>query len=212
MRILGTTQFDQCVLNMALIHLCNQDSHVGQEMRKSDAAWSEESDEPTQQLWYRPHQFKIYVPHPDQEYEEITLEAGLTRGYNIEVSPIADRSQLPYLIPPGGHFVLVLKQTGLDVGFQLAATGIFVRSLALLSLDIIVDSQEGEYQPIVIKHPILRDYPSDWEQKLKQFLQQEIRHEDLPNLVGYVDRAFNRDYRPPSWQEVSLAAKGFAGV
>ncbi len=212
MRILGTTQFDQCVLNMALINICNQDSYVGQEMRKCYSTWLEETDEPTQSLWSRPYQFMIYVPHPDQQYEEMTLEAGLTRGYNIEVKPVQDRSSLPYRIPPGGHFVVVLKQTGLDAGFQLAATGIFIRSLAALSLDIIVDMQQSEYQPIVVQHPIIRDYPSDWQQKLKSFMQQEIRSEDLPDLVGYVDRAMNPDYRSPSWQEVSLAARGFAGV
>lgn len=212
MRILGTTQFDQCVLNMALIHLCNQDSHVGQEMRKCYSTWTEETDEPSQSLWSRMYQFMIYVPHPDQQYEEITLEAGLSQGYNVEVTPIHDHSSLPYRIPSGGHFVAVLKQTGLDAGFQLAATGIFIRPLAAISLDIIVDAQQAEYQPIVIQHPIIRDYPTDWQQKLKLFMQQEIRAEALPNLVGYVDRATNRDYRSPAWQEVSLAARGFAGV
>ncbi len=64
---------------------------------------------------------------------------------------------------------------------------------------------------MVIKHPIIRDYPTDWQQKLNLFLNQDIRSEALPNLVGYVDQALNQDYRPPDWHEVYLSSKGFAG-
>ncbi len=212
MRILGATQFDQCVLNISLINLCNQQSYVGQEMRRRYLAWNDEADEPTRDPWHDLHQFTLYVPHPEQQYEGITLEYGLSQGYNIEVDRVEDSSQVPYKIPPGGHFVIVLKQKGLDDGFQLAATGIFVRPLALLSLDLIEEMEAAKYQPVVVKHPIIREYPSDWQRQLQRFLNNEIRGEELPNVVGFVDQATNRDYRPPSWDEVSLAAKGFAGV
>jgi hypothetical protein len=65
---------------------------------------------------------------------------------------------------------------------------------------------------INLKHPVIRDYPSGWENKLNQFLDHTIRYEALPNLVGYVDQTLNPDYRPPGWDEVHLTAKGFAGV
>lgn len=212
MKVLGMNQFDQCVLNISLINLCDGESYVGQELRKNSREWRNGSDEPMQNPWLDLHQFTIYVPHPDQEYEGITLEAGLTRGYNVETKPVQDRSQIPYHIPPGGHFVVVLKQEAVDGEFSVAATGIFVRPLAVLHLDIIVDLHKPEYYSIAIKHPIIRDYPTGWEEKLKHFLNQDIRGEDLPNLVNYVDQTLNEDYRPPSWNEVSLAAKGFAGV
>jgi hypothetical protein len=41
------------------------------------------------------------------------------------------------------------------------------------------------------------------------FLQGEIRNEELPRVVGYVDRSLNRDYRSPSWSDVYLAASDF---
>lgn len=44
------------------------------------------------------------------------------------------------------------------------------------------------------------------------FITQEITIDELPSLVQYVDQALNPDYRPPSWKEVYLAARGFAGV
>ncbi|MDX2215718.1 MAG: hypothetical protein SFY66_20820 [Oculatellaceae cyanobacterium bins.114] len=212
MRILGATQFDQCVLNISLINLCNQESYVGQELRKLYKMQQDDTNEPMTTPWLTPHQFTIFVPHPEQEYDGLTLEAGLTKGYNVEIKPIQEHSYVPYDIPPGGHFVVVLKQKSLNDGFNVAATGIFVRSLAVLKLDIIVDMQQANYQPVLVKHPVIRDYPSGWESKLQQFLNREIRSEDLPDLVGYVDQRVNRDYRPPSWHEISLAAKGFAGV
>jgi hypothetical protein len=141
----------------------------------------------------------------------VTLEEGLTQGYNIEVKPVQQRSQVPYQIPVGGHLIVILKQKELDSDFKIAATGIFVRSLGILSLDIIVDLEKAEYQPLVVKHPVIRDYPSGWEQKLKMFINREIRGEDLPSIVGHVDQALNRDYRPPSWNEVYLSARGFTG-
>ena len=211
-KILGASQFDQQVLNISLINICDGESYVGQEMRKNYNAWKDETDEPTQNPWLHLHQLTIYVPHPDQLYEQMTLEEGLTKGYNIEVNPVEDKSQLPYKIPEGGHFVVVMKQKGLDADFGIAATGIFVRPLAVLYLDIIVDLEKAEYQPIVVKHPIIRDYPMGWEEKLKQFINQEIKGEDLPNLVNYVDRAFNQDYRSPSWDEINLMSSRFAGV
>lgn len=211
-RILGATQFDQQVLNISLINICNQESYVSQEMRKHYNAWQDDADEPTENPWLHLHQLTIYVPHPEQLYEQMTLEEGLTKGYNVEVKPIEDKSQLPYKIPEGGHFVVVMKQKGIDADFGIAATGIFVRPLAVLYLDIILDLEKAEYQSIAVKHPIIRDYPEGWEKKLKQFINQEIRGEDLPNLVRYVDQAFNRDYRPPSWDGIHLIASRFSGV
>ncbi len=211
-RILGASQFDQQVLNISLINICNQESYVGQEMRQRFNAWSEDADEPTQNPWLHLHQLTVYVPHPNQLYEEITLEQGLTQGYNIEVKLIEDPSQLPYKIPEGGHFVVVMKQKSLNGNFEIAATGIFVRPLAALYLDIIVDLDQAEYQPIVVKHPIIREYPTGWEDQLKQFLIQEIRSEDLPNLIQYVDQSFNQDYRSPSWDDISRMTSRFIGV
>lgn len=209
MQIVGLlSKFDQCALNMALIHLCNSESHVGQEMRRQYNAWKQDSDDPVFNPWLDIHQFTIYIPHPDQEYEDVTLEAGLTEGYNVEVEPVQDPSRLIYNIPQGGHFVAVLKQKQVDGDFAIAATGIFVRSLALLSLDVVVDMAQGETQPIVVKHPIIRDYPQDWETKLRLFLQREINDEALPRLVGHVDRSLNRDYRSPRWTEVYQAGDG----
>lgn len=211
MRTLGVTKFDQCVINISLINICNQESYVGKEMRKLYNSWKEETAEAVSNPWFDLQQFTIYVPHPDQQYENMTLEEGLTKGYNIEVKPVEDKSKVPYQIPEGGHFVVILKQKGLDSDFGIAATGIFVRPLGVLSLDIIVDQEKSEYQPLVVKHPVIRDYPESWQQTLAMFIQREIRGEDLPNLVGHVDQALNRDYRPPSWNEVYLSASGFAG-
>lgn len=208
MRILGASQFDQCVLNLALIHLCNSAGHVGEESRKLSEQQSEDAVNP----WLEPCWITIFVPHPDQQYEGISLEAGLSRGYNVELNPLLNRDQVPYFLPKGSHFVTVLKQKGLDDEFELAATGIFVQTLAVLSLDIIVDAIQNEYQSVAIKHPIIRDYPSDWERKLRMYLNQEISYESLPALVGYVDQAVNSDYRPPDWNQVRLTARGFAGV
>ena len=210
MRILGSSQFDQCVLNISLVNLCNQESHVGQQLRRLYNA--DDADEPSINPWLMPHWFSIYVPHPDQEFEEISLEQGLTRGYNVEVKRIDDLSQIPYRLPRNAHFVAVLKQKGLNQDYALAATGLFIRPLAAIKLDIIDDLDDATYQPVFVKHPIIREYPSGWDQKLRQYLDEVISSEALPDLVGYVDQATNRDYRPPSWSEIRLAAKGFAGV
>jgi hypothetical protein len=211
MQILGATKFDQCAINISLVNLCNQESYVGKEMHKLYNSWKEETAEVVNNPWLDLHRFTIYVPHPDQQYEGVTLEEGLTRGYNLEVQPVEDTTEVPYNIPEGGHFVVVLKQKGLDSDFGIAATGIFVRPLGVLYLDLIVDMEKAEYQPLVIKHPVIRDYPEGWEQKLSMFMKKEIKSQDLPSVVGYVDQALNRDYRPPSWNEVYLSAKGFAG-
>jgi hypothetical protein len=211
MNVLGATRFDQGVINMSLVNICDRDSYVGQEMRKAYTESQEESDEAIDNPWRALHQFTIYVPHPDQEYDGITLEDGLTKGYNVEVGVVRDKSQIPYKIPEGGHFVVVLKQAKVDGNFKIAATGMFVRPLGLLNLDIIVDMDEDQYQPLVVKHPIIRDYPIGWEDKLLLFLKQEMPWQDLPNVVGHVDRSLNQDYRPPSWREVYLGATGFSG-
>ncbi|MGF1478261.1 MAG: hypothetical protein ACFB4I_02045 [Cyanophyceae cyanobacterium] len=212
MQALGVfSRFEQCVLNMALINICDCESYVGQEMRRRYNAWKQLTDETVYNPWLDLHQFTIYLPHPDQEYEDTTLEEGLTKGYNVEVQPVEDKSEVVYSIPEGGHFVVVLKQRQVNGEFAIAATGIFVRSLGILSLDVIVDPDRGEFQSLAIKHPIIRDYPEDWETQLRGFLQREVSADELPLVVGYVDRALNQDYRPPSWQEVSLAASGLTG-
>lgn len=212
MQILSMNKFDQCVLTMALINICNQEGYVGEELRRNYNLWKSETGEAAANPWLDSHWFTIYIPHPDQEYEQLSQEEGLSQGYNIEVKPLLDTSSVPYKIPAGGHFVIVLKQKGLQDKFEVAATGIFVRPLGVLSLDVVTDWEQAEYQSLLIKHPIIRDYPAHWEQKLRQFMAREIRSEELPQLVGYVDQAINRDYRSPSWDEVYLAAYGFAGV
>jgi hypothetical protein len=195
----GISRFEQYVFNMALVHLCDRESHVGQLVRYSSSA----SDESSLNPWLALHQVTIYVPHPEQQYEGLSLEAGLTQGYNIEVEPVHDRSHIPYPIPRGAQFVRVLRQKGLDAGFGLAAIGLFIRPLALLKLDLIVDAARAEYQAIAVRHPVIRDYPGDWEQKLNLFLQQDIPIEALPDLAGYVDRGTNSDYTPPNWVQIS---------
>lgn len=191
--------------------MCDRESYVGQEMRNAYSEWKAESDEAIDNPWRELHQFTIFVPHPDQEYEGMTLEEGLTQGYNVEVSIVRDKSQIPYKISERGHFVIVLKQKAVDGEFKIAATGMLVRPLGVLNLAVIVDGDENPYQALVIKHPIIRDYPSDWWDKLAMFYKQEIPWQDLSNIVGYVDRVLNPDYRPPSWYEVYLGAAGFSG-
>lgn len=210
--VLGAiNKFEQCVLNISLINICNQESYVGKQMREQYNQWKGETDETVYNPWLDLHQFTIYLPHPDQEYEDITLEAGLTKGYNVEVELVDNPSQLPYRIPTGGHFIVLLRQKGKNSDFEIAGTGIFIRPLGVLSLDLIVDPDQGEYQSITIKHPIIRDYPEGWQDKLNLFLKGEISHQELPPLVRYVDQAFNEDYRQPSWNDIYLAATGFAG-
>jgi hypothetical protein len=197
--LLGIPRFDQYVLNMSLVHLCDREGHVGHLMRQSYIHATDSDDLAPDLL----HQVTIYIPHPEQQYDGTSLEAGLTRGHNIEIEPVRDRTRIPYVIPRGARFVRVLRQKGLDAGFGLAAIGLFIRPLAILKLDFIVDAERAEYQTIAVCHPVIRDYPSDWEQKLNLFLQHEIPSEALPNLVGYVDRAVNSDYTPPNWTQIS---------
>ena len=212
MLVLGSfSKFEQCVLNMALINICDSESYVGQEMRRQYNSWKQQTNEAVGNLWFDIHQFTIYLPHPNQKYEDVTLEEGLSKGYNVEVEPVQDPGDLMYNIHKGGHFVAVFKQHEENGKFEIAATGILVRSLGILSLDVIVDLDREEYQSLVIRHPIIRDYPNNWETQLRQFLNGEVRGEELPCVVGYVDRSLNRDYRPPAWNEVYLAANGFAG-
>jgi hypothetical protein len=210
--ILGATKFDQHVLNLALINLCDRESDTGKEMRQFYNHWREASDEDVIDPWHHLHQFIIAVPHPDQDFEGWTLAEGLNKGYNIEAKPVEDVSRLPYKIPTGGHFLIVTKQKSPNAPFEVAATGVFVRPLGVLSLDILVDPDKSEYQSVVIKHPIIRSYPDGCEQKLRSFLQGEIGEGDLPDIVGFVDRASNRDYHPPGLNELYLAASGFAGI
>jgi hypothetical protein len=212
MQVLGTfSRFEQCVLNMALINICDRESYVGQQMRRQYNVWKQSTNETVVNPWLDLHQFTIYLPHFDQEYEDVTLDQGLTEGYNVVVQPVKP-SELVYNIPQGGHFVVVLKQGRVNGDFAIAATGIFVRALGILSLDVIVDPELGQYQSLVIKHPIIRDYPQNWQTKLTMFLKREIKQEELPRIVGYVDRGLNQDYRPPSWNQIYLTASGFAGL
>ncbi|MFM7426682.1 MAG: hypothetical protein ACKO7W_17085 [Elainella sp.] len=199
--LLGLPRFEQYVLNMALVHLCDREGHVGQLIRHSAQTADPSADPSISETDL--HQITIYVPHPEQQYEGLSLEAGLTQGYNIEVEPIHDRSRIPYAIPRGAQFVRVLRQKGVDSGFNLAAIGLFIRPLALLKLDLIVDAAQAEYQTIAVRHPVIRDYPNNWEQQLNRFLQQEIPLQALPDLAGYVDRAVNSDYSPPNWIQIS---------
>ena len=208
-KLLGIPKFEQQVMNMALVHLCDRIGHVGQLLKKSQAD-ATEADESTSDPHAILHQITIFIPHPEQDYEGLSLEAGLTQGYNVEVEPVRDRSTIPYSIPRGAQFVRVLRQKGRDAGFGLAAIGLFIRPLAILKLDLIVDAEQAEYQSIAIKHPVIRDYPNDWEQTLMRFLNQEIPNEALPNLVGYVDRAVNSDYSPPNWVQISATDSPFA--
>jgi hypothetical protein len=121
--VLGTNKFDQCALNIALINICDRESDVGQEMLKIYRDWKDDTDETIRNPWLDLHQFNIYIPHPDQQYEGITVGEGFTKGYNIEVKPVRDPSKVPYKIPEGGHFVVVLKQRRLESEFEIAATG-----------------------------------------------------------------------------------------
>lgn len=206
---LGVTQFDRCVINMSLIHLCDRESYVSQEMQKRYTERKREANEAIDNPWLELHRFTIYIPHPDREYEDTTLELGLTHGYNIEVEPAGDRSAISHPIPEGGHWVIILKQNHLkSEEFSMLGTGIFVRPLGILSLDIAGDRS---VESLIVKHPIVGEYPLDWERKLKQFLDGEIKWHELPSPVGYVDRAYNRNYRPPTWNEMALAARGLAG-
>jgi hypothetical protein len=209
--LFSLSSFEQCVFNISLISLCNQASYLGQSIRRLHNPGSED-DQPTDDPWRRLYQITLHVPHPDQEYDGITLETGLTKGYNLEAKVVTDPRQVPYDIPVGGQLVVVMRQTAVNGGFAIAATGIFVRPLALLKLDFILDMSTAESQSIIVKHPIIRDYPSNWQDQLQQFLNRTRPYEALPNLVGHVDQTLNSDYRPPNWAEVSLAANGFAGV
>ena len=211
MNVLGETRFEQEVINMSLINRCDQDSYVGQELGKVYHDYQEENQEAISNTWQDCYQFTIYVPHPDRQQEEISLEEGLSCGYNVEGKRIINRSQIPYKIPEGWHFVVVLKQVKLAGEFKIAAPGIFIRPLGMLNLDLIVDLDENQQQPLGIKHPIICDNPRDWENKLLRFLKQEITWQELPNIVNYVDCYFNPDYRRPHWREVYLGATGFSG-
>ena len=165
---LGLNRFDQCVLNMGLINLCDRDNSLGQEMRRLQNSW--EDGEPTADPWRSLHQITIYIPHPDQQYEGVTLEGLLTQGYNIELKAVANKGK----IPEGGQFVVVMKQKVVNAGFAIAATGIFVRPLALMRLEIITDLTTAESESIAVKHPVIRDYPSGWEDKLNLYLDSTI--------------------------------------
>jgi hypothetical protein len=206
----GISKFEQCVLKISLINICDRKSYVGDRMRQQYNQWKGETDETVGNPWSDIHQFTIYLPHPSLERESITLESGLTQGYNIEVKPVESLNQLPYRIPRGAHFVEIARQKEPDSSFKMVGTGIFVRPLGILCLDLTVDFEE-EYQSMTIEHPTIRNYPSDWQNKLKLFREGKIDSQELPQVVKYVDRAFNQDYQPPSWRDIYPAATEFAG-
>ncbi|NER84411.1 MAG: hypothetical protein F6K42_33760, partial [Leptolyngbya sp. SIO1D8] len=104
---------------MALINICDSESYVGQEMRRQYNAWKQLTQDAVQNPWLDVHQFTIYLPHPEQTYEDITLDEGLTRGYNVEVEPIKDQGDLFYDIPAGGHFVVVMRQHQVNGEFAI---------------------------------------------------------------------------------------------
>jgi hypothetical protein len=197
--LFGISRFEQQVLSMALVHLCDRHSPVNQRTQQDDSATAHDAGSTP---WLGLQQFTLYIPHPEQQYEGISLEAGLTQGLNIEVQPVQNREGIPYAIPTGSHFVRILRQKALDRGFGLMAVGLFIPPMALLKLDLIVDAEQAEYQAIAVRHPVLRDYPKDWEQRLNVFLQQDRAIETLPNLIGYVDRGVNQDYTPPTWNQL----------
>ncbi len=210
MKKLGQTPFDQGVLVMALIHICNQSSQVGQAMQQVYRQWKADTNQPARYPWLDLHWFTISVPHPDQVYEGITLSDGLNLGYNVDVKPVEERKQIPYSIPTGGHFVTVLKQYQPDAGYEIAATGILVHPLAVLCLDVITDLEKAAYQPIVIKHPIIREYPTNLEEQLQGFLEHTLDYDDLPQLVNHVDQSVNADYQSPGWDNIHRMARGLA--
>ncbi|BCU10746.1 hypothetical protein [Microcystis aeruginosa] len=73
MNVLGETRFEQGVINMSLINICDQDGYVGQELGKVYHDYQEENQEAISNPWQDSYQFTIYVPHPDQQYEEMAL-------------------------------------------------------------------------------------------------------------------------------------------
>ncbi|GEA26132.1 hypothetical protein MiAbW_00679 [Microcystis aeruginosa NIES-4325] len=88
MNVLGETRFEQGVINMSLSNMCDQNSYVGQELGKVYHDYQEEHEEAISNPCQDSYQFTIYVPHPNQQEEEISLEAGLSRGYDLEVKAI----------------------------------------------------------------------------------------------------------------------------
>jgi hypothetical protein len=190
--VLGTNKFDQCAMNIALINICDRESDIGQEMLKIYHDWKGKTDEAVRNPWLDLHQFTIYIPHPDQQYDGITAGEGFTKGYNIEVKPVKDRTKIPYKIPEGGHFVVILKQRRLESEFEIAATGIFIRPLAAIALDIILDPDKGEFQSLIIKHPIVRQYPEGWEDKLTAFLKGEITSRPLAKIASNENFSSNK--------------------
>ena len=93
MQFLGVfNKFEQCVLNMALINICDSESYVGQQIRRQQDSW----DESIQNIENNSgiNQYTIYLPHPEQKYEDITLEQGLSKGYNVEVETVQNNNTM----------------------------------------------------------------------------------------------------------------------
>lgn len=207
MQFLGVfNKFEQYILSMSLIHICDHESYLNQRIRQQYNS-GEDSIQTFENNGV--NQYIIYLPSPHQTYEDITLEQGLTEGYNIEFKPIQEQNAFTRQIPQGGHFVVVMKQSKVDGDFAIAAIGIFISPMAIFSLDVIIDPNEEEYQSLVIKHPIIRNYPSNWETILRLFLNGQMAIHELPQLVKYVDRNYNLDFRPPSWDEYYTSSKSF---
>ncbi len=108
--------------------------------------------------------------------------------------------------------MVVMKQGKVDGDFSLVATGILIRPMAMLSLDVIIDTDQGEFQSLVVQHPIIKNYPQDWETKLRLFLSRQISIHELPQIVRYVDQYFNQDFRPPSWEDYYAVKKSLVFV
>lgn len=86
MNVLGETRFEQGV--MSLLNRCEQNSYVGQELGKVYHDYQEGNEEAIGNSCQDSYQFTIYVPHPNQQEEEISLEEGLSRSYDLEVKAI----------------------------------------------------------------------------------------------------------------------------
>lgn len=62
MEFLGATKFDRAVIDLSLIHLCNQESNVGKEMQQRYRDRQEASAEAVLNPWFDLHWFTIAFP------------------------------------------------------------------------------------------------------------------------------------------------------
>ncbi len=85
--VLGTSRFDQCVISMALVNLCNQASELGQEMQQRYNAWKAESDEAINNPWQDLHQFSIFIPDMVERRNRYLLDKATNQALISLVSP-----------------------------------------------------------------------------------------------------------------------------